>query len=406
MQEDFSFIRRRKGTGSILKAPKGGFCIRIPIGKTPSNNTRYKTVTGFATVAEATAALDAAMGLAPSTAETGKTENKTFSAWLEEYLDYKRSTVNSGDVGVRPIKQRTFDGLEGTANMYLFERVKTRHLKFQPTGNPLANQPINTITSQDVRDLLNRMEKAGLSRSSMKKTYDIINQVFRFANLSSPASFAFRANRSYRMNPPATFSKEDLAKIEKYLKDLERRQYSFGAAMALRFVMHTGCRVGEACGLRYEDYNAAAGTVTIRRNISFTRNNGYHSIETTPKSERSFRTLPLSHGAVDAVECGISLHPEIRQNNGYIFASRNGQPQDPTNLYRLLRSTMKQCGIEHIPGRGIHALRHTFVSSMIAKGVTAERIALYVGNDPMITARIYTHALSATDLRFISELDG
>lgn len=240
----------------------------------------------------------------------------------------------------------------------------------------------------------------------MKKTYDIINQVFRFANLPSPTGFAFRVNRSYRMNPPATFSKEDLAKIEKYLKDLERRQYSFGAAMALRFVMHTGCRVGEACGLRYEDYNAAAGTVTIRRNISFTRNNGYHSIETTPKSERSFRTLPLSHGAVDAVECGISLHPEIRQNNGYIFASKNGQPQDPTNLYRLLRSTMKQCGIEHIPGRGIHALRHTFVSSMIAKGVTAERIALYVGNDPMITARIYTHALSATDLRFISELDG
>ena len=71
----------------------------------------------------------------------------------------------------------------------------------------------------------------------MKKTYDIINQVFRFANLSSPASFAFRTNRSYRMNPPATFSKEDLAKIEKYLIDLERRQYSFGAAMALRFVM-------------------------------------------------------------------------------------------------------------------------------------------------------------------------
>lgn len=405
MPEDFDLIRRRKGSGSILKNPKGGFRIRIPIGKTPSNNTRYKTVAGFATVAEAEAALDAAMGLTPSTVETGKSERKTFGAWLEEYLDYKRSTVNSGDVGVRPIKQRTFDGLEGTANMYLFERVKTRHLKFQPTGNPMANQPMDSITSQDVRSLLNRMEKAGLSRSSMKKTYDIIRQVYRFANLPSPIGFTFRVNRSYRMNPPATFSKDDLTKIENYLKELERTQYSFGAAMALRFVIHTGCRVGEACGLRYEDYNATAGTVTICRNVSFTRNNGYHPIETTPKSERSFRTLPLSRGAVDAIECGIKLHPEIRQNNGYIFASRNDHPQDPSNLYRLLRSAMKQCGIEHIPGKGIHALRHTFVSTMIAKGVTAERIALYVGNDPMITARIYTHALSATDLRFISDLD-
>lgn len=406
MQKNFEFIRRQKGTGTILRDSKGGFRIRIPIGKTPSNNTRYKTVSGFATAQEAEAALDAALAITPSAVKIEKPVRKTFGAWLEEYLDYKRSTVNSGDVGVRPIKQRTFDGLEGIANMYLLEQTKTKHRKFQPTGNPIANQPMDSITSQDVRNLLNRMEVAGLSRSSMKKTYDIIHQVYRFAGLPSPTNFAFRVNRSYRMNPPATFSKDDLIKFENYLKELERTQYSFGAATTLRFVMHTGCRVGEACGLRYEDYNAANGTVTIRRNISFTRNNGYHPIETTPKSERSFRTLPLSEGAVNAVECGIRLHPEISQSNGYIFATRNAQPQDPSNLYRLLRSAMKQCNIEYVPGKAIHALRHTFVSSMIAKGVTAEQIALYVGNDPMITARIYTHALSATDLRFICDLDG
>lgn len=403
MQEMKNFVRRKKGTGSIQKDPRGGFRIRIPCGKTAENHTRYKTVSGFKSVTEAEEALNNALGGADI--NSGSKERKTFGDWLGEYLEDKRSTVNSGDVGVRPIKQRSFDSIECTAKLYLFERPVSERRKYQPTGEPLTGKTMDSITSEDVRCLLNHMEKQGLSRSSLKKVYDLINQVYRFAAFPSPAGFSFRANRSYRMAPPATFSSDELHKLEAYLKQLEEKQVSFSAAMALRFIIHTGCRVGEVCGFHCEDYNRGDNTITIRHNISFVRNNGYHPVETTPKSERSFRTIPLSVGAVDAVESALRQHSGGLRDGRYVFATKTGAPQDPTNLYRLLRSAMDGCGIEHVPGKGIHALRHSFVSSMIAKGVTAERIALYVGNDPMITARIYTHALSANDLRFISGLD-
>ncbi|PKW18983.1 tyrosine-type recombinase/integrase [Saccharopolyspora spinosa] len=55
---------------------------------------------------------------------------------------------------------------------------------------------------------------------------------------------------------------------------------------------------------------------------------------------------------------------------------------------------------------GMHALRHTFASTILAGGVTIRELAEYLGRkDPRFTLRVYTHMLPSSRNRARAAID-
>jgi integrase len=74
-----------------------------------------------------------------------------------------------------------------------------------------------------------------------------------------------------------------------------------------------------------------------------------------------------------------------------VFPSRFGTPLDPRNALRAFTAVATRAGLE---GVGLHTLRHTAASLMIAQGVHLRVIMETLGHSGIsITADTYAHVL-------------
>ena len=148
------------------------------------------------------------------------------------------------------------------------------------------------------------------------------------------------------------------------------------------FQYSTGCRIGEALGMRWSAVDLEQGRVTIRLRI--------HAGEVGPvKTTNSLRTIPIPQPLRDY----LGARP---QRSEWVFGSptnrkRPWRDEDYQEAWRKLRRSLE------IRQLGTHAWRHTFVSMALASGWTPGSIAEHVGCSVEMILRRYAHALKRTD---------
>ena len=154
-----------------------------------------------------------------------------------------------------------------------------------------------------------------------------------------------------------------------------------------------GMRRGEVCGLRWQDVDLAAGTLTVT--VTRPVVNG-HPIVKAPKSERGGRTLPLDAADVAALQ---ALHDrqvteameagEAYAASGYVVCDELGAAASPewyTDEFHRLR---ERAGLRRIR---LHDSRHTANSLMAAAGVPPHIRAAWCGHTQAVNEATYTHA--------------
>ena len=172
---------------------------------------------------------------------------------------------------------------------------------------------------------------------------------------------AWKANRGRRrgtgVRPVAAdkvLTAEELGTFLTKAQELAADHYSF-----VLFMADTGCRIGEAIGLRWIDVDLDSGTARIERSVDFTGRVG-------PTKTRRVRTVELSTRlrAALGAEC-----PDIHGDETPVFPGSKGRFIDSGNFRRrVFRRLVKAAGIN--PSRRItpHCLRHTFASLHLARG--------------------------------------
>jgi integrase len=92
------------------------------------------------------------------------------------------------------------------------------------------------------------------------------------------------------------------------------------------------------------------------------------------------------------LQAGERLTPgSVWQDHDLVFPSQTGTPLDPRNASRAFTAAAKRAGLE---GVGLHSLRHTSASLMIAQGVHLRVIMETLGHSGIsITADVYAHVL-------------
>lgn len=159
----------------------------------------------------------------------------------------------------------------------------------------------------------------------------------------------------------------------------------------------TGMRIGEISALKYSDICFKTSTISISRTLQriYTKKEKTKIIETTPKTNSSIRTIPLSKELKDMI-----------RNKNYVSTdyvlSISSIPVEPRLLRKRFDSVLSKSKIKHYK---FHSLRHTFATKCIEAKIDYKTISVLLGHSNInTTLNLYVHPNKSQKKKAISKL--
>lgn len=163
------------------------------------------------------------------------------------------------------------------------------------------------------------------------------------------------------------------------------------------FLLTTGCRWGEAIGLRAKNLDVLGRKV---RFLKKTVEIGGRFIDEDPKSRRGRRTCGFTKRLATAL-IPLAMQDDDRERR--IFLGPRGGMVAQKRFYPIWH---KACADAGLTGLRIHDLRHTHVAWLIAKNVPLSAISRRIGHKSIaVTDDLYGHLLEEVDERLVEGLD-
>ena len=241
-----------------------------------------------------------------------------------------------------------------------------------------------------------RVARARLNATSTRKLHKLLSAVLvqgmRWELVTRNVAVLASPPREVKpeISPP---SMSDYAKI---VRAADRHQPAFATLVRLAAV--TGLRRGELCGLRFDDFDALAGSLAVKRQVVI--NDG--KLVVTRTKTKSSRVVPLDaatcrlleqhrrEAEASAEELGVPL-----RGTAYLFSAIPSH-EGPLRPDGVTARFAKVADLAGVPCR-FHDLRHLCGTQMIAAGVDAKTVADRLGHStPVVTLAFYTHSVSET----------
>lgn len=203
-----------------------------------------------------------------------------------------------------------------------------------------------------------------------------------------------------------------IAEQELFLDFLRRENTPYHHWYPVFSVMaHTGMRVGEITGLRWEDVDLEKGMIEVNHTLVYynhAEGGCYFSVH-TPKTKAGNRTIPMLHEVKEAFleekrfqEFNrLKCKAVVDGYTDFIFINRFGNVQHQGTLNKALRRIIRDCNDMQfakgetnpvlLPSFSCHSLRHTFTTRLVEAGVNLKVIQDALGHkDFSTTMDIYT----------------
>lgn len=275
-----------------------------------------------------------------------------------------------------------------------------------------------------VYPLLGSHQIAGIKRSDIRAWLKNRSAVLAPSSLRTPwnALFGVMAAAHYdgivRSNPCHGLDLPEIRKPEVVpLDPAVVRALLAGAPPRYRALVRlaatTGLRQGELFGLEVEHLDLKAGTLEVEQQLVGPDKGVPYLGE--PKTEKSYRTVPLSASAVAAVEEHLQAFPpaevEIEDRTDprkprtrkarLLFVSQTGDPIRRGSWAKAWARMVKRADTQlaaagsalRVPeGTTTHDLRHFYASVLIKHGASVKKVQRRLGHaKPSITLDLYVH---------------
>lgn len=153
----------------------------------------------------------------------------------------------------------------------------------------------------------------------------------------------------------------------------------------IRFCFYTGCRLGEAAGLEWSHINFTLGTITFQQHVAF---NKKYILEPGLKTQDS-RIFPINE-QLTAILLAIQEDTTVPSKK-MVFPGWKGRLFPLRSFKDSWRKILTHCGIHY---RKAYAMRHSFITYCLSKGIPVATVANWVGNSP---STIYKHYAAGTE---------
>lgn len=291
--------------------------------------------------------------------------------WLSEYMEFS-------------IRESTLDG---------YRRIVENYIKPY-----IGDKKIGSVTTADVQKLYNWLRENGrvnehyeknnaLSDSTVRGIHMVLHQALDKAVqkriiVKNPTDGTVIPKLNYA---PKKILTE--AQLQKFL-DVARQDEVWWDFFYTELT--TGLRRGEICGLRWQDFDEAAGRLKIRRAVTSKKGGGVKVGET--KTEKGTRSIQLPPSTVEILKAR-----KKKSYSDWIFHNPTVPelPLSPETAYRRMKTLLRYA---ELPPIRFHDLRHTFATHALTSGVDAKTLSGILGHtNASFTLDTYTHV--TTDMQ-------
>ena len=227
----------------------------------------------------------------------------------------------------------------------------------------LGDRPICDIKPSHLQDYLNGLD---LADSTIKKRYDLICQVFRYAYINGVTDTDYTLQLVRPHGRPTTSGRS--------ITDHERNILlavlpGHRGELFCKIMLYCGLRPSEAQALTWSDLDLNERTLTVTKALKPDGSIG------PPKTLSAYRTIPIPDHLIAFMQSQMS--------EGDVF-SHNPKWRD-----RMWNNIRKMSSLDF----ALYDLRHTYCTDLEKAGVPISIASRLMGHSSInITAKIYTHA--------------
>jgi integrase len=240
------------------------------------------------------------------------------------------------------------------------------------------NESAASIDEDRVNDFVQHMVEQGLSPDQRRRRLEELVGCWSFgqANQRVSSNPWVKAKQRIKVPPrqkPKPFSREEIgAIIQAFRTDYHYACY----ADFVEFLFGTGCRTGEAIGLRWGHLSEDCGITWIGECVT-------RGIRRPAKSHKS-RSIPLTPKLQAMLQ---ARRPEQFDPEDLVFPAPEGGAIDDHNFsQRIWRKMLTRLEIDH---RKLYATRHSLVSHTLDLGHNPVMVAQLTGHDPQVLFKSY-----------------
>ncbi len=355
-----------------------------------------------------------------------KSENATvgmlLDMWVEEEL--KPGNLSNG----------TVMAYQGTVN-----RIKQ---------HPIGSRKLKTVTADHLQAYMDFLSFGGINpdgttAKSLSKGYlrlfsAVLQGAFRFAVFPkrlitfNPMQYVIWRGKKEDYDlfsdedgdtaSTPTLSHEQYLKLEEFLKKKDNP-----ALLPIQIAYYTGLRIGEVCGLTWQDINLDKQYLTVRRSMRY--NGARHKTEIGATKRKKVRTVDFCDTLAAILEAAkieqhksrfqygglyhLNYYTEVKEKDrtyyevyslprteaiptgykeiSFVCLRPDGAYESPSTVGIMCRTASKK--VEGLEDFHFHQLRHTFTSNLLSNGAAPKDVQELLGHaDVSTTMNIYAHA--------------
>ena len=219
-----------------------------------------------------------------------------------------------------------------------------------------------------------------------------------------------------------TLSHEQYLKLEEFLKKKDNP-----ALLPIQIAYYTGLRIGEVCGLTWQDVNLDKQYLTVRRSMRY--NGARHKTEIGATKRKKVRTVDFCNTLAAILKAAkteqhknrlqygglyhLNYYTEVKEKDrtyyevyslprtdeipegykeiSFVCLRPDGAYESPSTVGIMCRTASRK--VEGLEGFHFHQLRHTFTSNLLSNGAAPKDVQELLGHaDVSTTMNIYAHA--------------
>ncbi len=253
----------------------------------------------------------------------------------------------------------------------------------------LGERKLNAVTTGDLQGIIDCWQAEGHAPATIRNWLKPLQALYRRARSREGVP----SNPTRDLELPASNASE----VEIVAPEVAARLIGAltGADQAIwATALYAGLRYGELRALRWQAVDLAGRTISVRE--SWDPKEGAIS----PKTRTSRRRTPVPSVLASA----LSQLRAGRADDALMFAGADGKPFHAASLYRRADRAWARAGL---PERlRLHQARHTYASFMIAAGVNAKALSVFMGHSSIkVTFDLYGHLMPGTEAEAAALLD-
>lgn len=319
--------------------------------------------------------------------------------------------------------------------------------------HPIGNRKLKTVTYEHLQAYMDFLSFGGqrpdgttakpLAVNSIRAYSAVLKAAFRFAVLPkrlisfNPMEYVIQRHKDddYELFPAEAAEEldEPVITYEQFvvMSDLLTSMEN-PALLPIQISYYTGLRIGEACGLTWQDIDLKSQCLTVRRSMSYSPVRKQQVIG--PTKRRKIRTVDFCdtlaeilkkakrEQMLESLQCGELYRqnyyktvkvknrtyyevytlqrgsdvPEDYTGISFVCLRHDGSYERSSTVSSMCRSVKKK--VEGMGGFHFHALRHTFATNMLVScGAGIKDVQEMLGHSKAdTTLNIYAHATKET----------